>query len=61
MVPRFLKGGVQNAFSNMGLGSAMMKLAIETAKNKGFQRIDLTVRSFNRPAIALFEKVGRTE
>lgn len=49
---------IQNEFSNSGLGTSMLQLALESAKLFGFHRIELTVRTYNHPAIKLYEKVG---
>lgn len=49
---------IQQAFANSGLGTEMMKYTIELAKGFGFHRIDLSVRTYNEPGIALYEKVG---
>lgn len=49
---------IQNAFSNVGLGTEMMKYTLELAKDFGFHRIDLSVRTYNINGIALYEKVG---
>ena len=45
-------------FQNLGLGTLMMKRAIEVAKEKGFHRIGLTVVADNKRAIKVYEKVG---
>ncbi len=49
---------IQSEFSNHGLGAAMMQYALELAKEFGFHRVDLTVRTYNRPGIKLYEKLG---
>lgn len=49
---------IQNEFSDSGLGTLMMEYTLELAKEFGFHRIDLTVRTYNAPGIALYEKVG---
>lgn len=49
---------VQAAFSGLGLGTEMMRHALELAREIGYHRIELTVREFNLPAIALYEKLG---
>lgn len=49
---------IQNRFSNLGLGTHMMRLAIETAMNLGFHRMELSVRTYNEAGIALYERVG---
>lgn len=50
--------GIIQAYRSQGIGRALMKIAIEKAKAKGLTRIDLSVRSPNKPAIALYEKMG---
>ena len=49
---------IQQAFSNSGLGTEMMKYTIGLAKEFGFHKIELSVRTYNAPGIALYEKVG---
>jgi RimJ/RimL family protein N-acetyltransferase len=49
---------VQLQFSNMGLGGAIFDYALESAKQIGIHRLDLTVRTYNLAAIALYEKFG---
>lgn len=49
---------IQNQYSGQGLGRAMLRLAISTARENGFHRMDLSVRTYNAPAIGLYEKMG---
>ena len=49
---------VHQDFQNLGLGSRMMRKAIELEKEQGFQRIGLTVVADNHSAIKVYEKVG---
>ena len=49
---------IHQDFQNLGLGTLMMKKAIELAKEKGFHRIGLTVVADNKCAIKVYEKVG---
>jgi len=49
---------IQKKYSNLGLGTQMMKLAIDTARKVGFHRLELKVRTFNEAGIALYEKCG---
>ena len=49
---------IQNEFSNSGLGTIMMQYTLELAKEYGFHRIELTVRTYNLPGIKLYEKMG---
>jgi ribosomal protein S18 acetylase RimI-like enzyme len=50
--------GVLAAYRGKGIGEALMRAAIEKAKAKGLTRIELTVREYNQPAIALYKKIG---
>ncbi|MGZ3788978.1 MAG: GNAT family N-acetyltransferase [Bacteriovorax sp.] len=52
--------GIEKQFHNLGLGSAMLNCAFSEAKKAGFHRLELTVRTYNHPGIALYEKVGFT-
>jgi RimJ/RimL family protein N-acetyltransferase len=49
---------IHQDFQNVGLGTAMMKRAIEIAKERGFHRLGLTVVADNHRAIKVYEKVG---
>src|SRR5207244_4108303 len=49
---------IHQDFQNIGLGTMMMKRAIELAKERGFHRLGLTVVSDNHIAIKDYEKVG---
>jgi ribosomal protein S18 acetylase RimI-like enzyme len=50
--------GVLAEFRGQGIGEALMRAAIEKARARGLTRIELTVREHNKPAIALYEKLG---
>jgi len=50
--------GVQKKYWFQGVGSALMSKSLEKAKEVGIKRIELTVRSSNHPAIALYQKFG---
>lgn len=50
--------GLLASHHGLGVGTALMESAFETARQMGFHRAELTVRTFNAPAIALYEKVG---
>ncbi|RDI47003.1 GNAT family N-acetyltransferase [Aquicella lusitana] len=50
--------GVLAPFRGKGIGEALMRAAIEKARHRGLTRIELTVREHNKPAIALYEKLG---
>jgi len=45
-------------FQNIGLGTAMMREAIDIARQKGLHRLVLSVIAYNHNAIKLYEKVG---
>ncbi len=49
---------IQLAYCNSGLGTEMMIHALDMAKANGFHRIELTVRTYNKAGIALYEKLG---
>lgn len=50
--------GVLEQYRGQGIGEALMRAAIAKAQDRGLQRIELTVREHNKPAIALYEKMG---
>lgn len=41
-----------------GIGTRLMKVTIEKARNSGLTRIELTVRTDNLPAIALYKRLN---
>ena len=49
---------IHQDFQNIGLGTMMMKKAIELGKERGFHRLGLTVVADNHWAIKVYEKVG---
>lgn len=49
---------IQKSFCDMGLGTEMLKYSLEMGKLSGFHRVELTVRTYNKPGIALYEKMG---
>jgi RimJ/RimL family protein N-acetyltransferase len=49
---------IHQDFQNIGLGTLMMKKAIQIAKDRGFHRLGLTVVADNHGAIKVYEKVG---
>ncbi|KAI3955932.1 hypothetical protein MKW98_006292 [Papaver atlanticum] len=49
---------VAQSARRMGVGSSMLKFAIESAKQNGIKRVFLHVRRDNKPALALYEKLG---
>lgn len=50
--------GVVTGYRGCGLGSALLKKALEHAKRIGLTRIELTVREHNDVAINLYKKLG---
>lgn len=50
--------GLEKEFHNLGLGTALLNYAIETAKQNNIHRLELTVRTYNDAGVALYEKVG---
>ncbi len=50
--------GVIATYRGQGIGEALMHTALNKAKSRGLTRIELTVREENKPAIALYEKLG---
>ena len=49
---------IQQEFCSSGIGTEMMRYALLLAKEYGFHRVELTVRSYNKAGIYLYEKVG---
>ena len=50
--------GIVASARHRGIGAALMRAAIAKAWEKGFLRIELTVRSDNENAKALYERLG---
>lgn len=50
--------GVIASYRGQGIGEALMRKTVENAQALGLTRIELTVRENNKPAIALYEKIG---
>ena len=50
--------GVADGYRGCGVGTALIATALETAKERGITRVELSVRESNRRAIALYEKFG---
>jgi ribosomal protein S18 acetylase RimI-like enzyme len=50
--------GVLSPYRGHGIGEALIKIALQKAKEKGLTRIELTVRENNKAAIALYKKLG---
>lgn len=49
---------VLEKYQGKGVGNALLKYALEAAKSHHFHSIELLVRPYNYPAIALYEKFG---
>ena len=49
---------IQSIVGNKGLGSQMIKYALDSVSKCGLSRIELSVRDYNQPAIHLYEKFG---
>jgi RimJ/RimL family protein N-acetyltransferase len=52
---------IRNAYRNLGLGTAMIKALIETAKTCGFEIIQISVYANNKRAFRVYEKCGFKE
>lgn len=50
--------GLLESYRRLGIGKKLMQAAIQKAEQKGLTRIELSVREKNKPAIALYEKLG---
>lgn len=50
--------GIEKQFCGIGLGSGMLKYAVEAAAKAGFHRLELNVRTFNEAGIRLYEGCG---
>jgi len=50
--------GVHPAYRGQGLGQRLLEAAIARARERGLEKIELTVYSSNLAAIALYRKVG---
>lgn len=50
--------GVLAQYRGNGIGQALIRSVLETAKVRGLKRIELTVRERNLAALALYRKVG---
>ena len=52
--------GVDEAYRRRGIGSALIRFAKDYAREKGFDRLELNMWSFNREALAFYEAEGFT-
>ena len=50
--------GIHKRYRGMGIGQDLITCAIQKAKEKGLERIELEVFASNVPAIKLYEKMG---
>lgn len=50
--------GIEDEYQNLGLGSALLNYCMEEAKKLNVHSLELAVRTFNDPAIRLYEKCG---
>ena len=50
--------GVAAEFRGNGIGHALLRSVLESAKTRGLTRIELVVRERNLPALTLYRKVG---
>jgi ribosomal protein S18 acetylase RimI-like enzyme len=53
--------GLSAPYRGRGLGRQLIDQALQAARQRGFERIELWVRSPNEPAIDLYAKVGFRE
>jgi GNAT superfamily N-acetyltransferase len=49
---------VEDSARGTGLGEALVRAAVERARERGAKRIELDVNQENKPAAALYEKLG---
>ena len=49
---------VANGYQGTGLGTAMLRLAIQKLRRDGFPEVSLTVTSLNARAVRLYERLG---
>ena len=52
--------GMLSQYQGRGLGNQLLQTAKFEAAKAGFRRLELNVRTFNKPGIALYEKIGFT-
>ena len=50
--------GLVKEFHRQGLGTHLMKYALDSARHSGLHRVELSVRTYNLEGIALYEKSG---
>jgi len=49
---------IDSNYRGVGIGEAILKKIAQTARSKGFERIDFQVLDWNAPAINFYEKLG---
>jgi GNAT superfamily N-acetyltransferase len=49
---------VEESARGQGLGEALVRAAAERARERGCQRVELDANEANKPAIALYERLG---
>lgn len=52
---------IDQAYWNLGIGTALTEACIKCAKKAGYEQIELNVVAENEMAVALYKKVGFTE
>lgn len=57
----YLGMSIRQEYTDMGLGSFMMKVALEQAKKNGFEQVELGVYSDNARARHMYTKMGFEE
>ena len=57
----YLGMSIRQKYTGLGLGSFMMKLALEQAKTNGFEQVELGVYADNERAQYLYKKMGFVE
>lgn len=57
----YLGMSIRQQYTSLGLGSFMMKLALEQAKENGFEQVELGVYADNERAQHLYKKMGFVE
>ena len=50
--------GVDEAFRRQGVATELIAFIREYARERGFERLELNMREFNREALAFYESVG---
>lgn len=53
--------GVLAPFRGQGVGSALLRQALDQARSSGFTRVELSVRAGNRRVVSLYQRFGFVE